>query len=154
LDFGEWKHRFGHADEMCRLLRGDRNRQRPRIGQADVLAGQNDQATRDEHQVLAGLEHARQPVQGCIRIGAAHGFDEGTDGVVMRIAGLVVDEQPLLDGVLDQRQAQDVAARRHSRVRGELQRVQCCTAVAVGAFDEVSQRGVLDLDASPAETPF
>ena len=53
-----------------------RQRQRLRIGVADVLAGEDHHPARDEARVLAGLEHARQPVERGVGVAAAHGLDE------------------------------------------------------------------------------
>ena len=62
------EHRLGHANEVGRLLGGDGKRQCVRIGQPDILPGEDDQTAGDEHQVFARLEHARQPVHGRVGI--------------------------------------------------------------------------------------
>ena len=97
---------------MRRLLRGHGDRQGLWIGQPDVFAGQDHQPACDEHQVLARLEHARQPVDSRVRVRATHGFNEGRDRVVVRVAGFVVEQSSLLHRVFDQRQVQDPGARR------------------------------------------
>ena len=45
--------RLGHTDKFHRLLRRDGQRQCIRIGEADVFAGKNDDASRDETEILA-----------------------------------------------------------------------------------------------------
>ena len=54
------------AHELDRSGGCIRHQQRLRVGHADVLAGQYDQATGNEPGVLAGFEHAGQPVQAGI----------------------------------------------------------------------------------------
>ena len=54
---------LGQPHELHRPGRGVGHHQGQGIGQADVLAGQDDQAPGDEPGVLAALEHAGQPVQ-------------------------------------------------------------------------------------------
>src|SRR5205823_2047885 len=89
------------ADVLNGLRSGDGNQQRPRVGVAYVLRGEHDHPPRDEPRVLPALQHRREVVDGRVRVGAAHRLDEGRDEVVVRIAGLVVDERPLASGVLD-----------------------------------------------------
>ncbi len=68
---GEGEAAFGHADEVDRLLRGDADEQRLRIGHADVFAGEADQAAHDVERVFARFEHAREPVERGVGVGAA-----------------------------------------------------------------------------------
>ena len=56
--------RFGQADKFHRLLRRDRERQRLRIGEADVFARKDHDAPRDETEIFAGMQHFREPVHG------------------------------------------------------------------------------------------
>ena len=65
---------------------GHRHDERLRVGLADVLAGQDDQAADDEAGVLAGLEHAGQPVEAGVGVGAPDALDEGGDHVVVLVA--------------------------------------------------------------------
>ena len=69
---------------------------RLRIGVADVLGREDHHAARDEQRVLAGLEHAHQPVDRGVGIAAAHALDERGDDVVVLLAALVVAERLLL----------------------------------------------------------
>ena len=59
---------FGHADEFDRLLGGYGYAQGIAVGHADVFAGSDDDAPGDEADVLPGVEHFGQPVEGRIRI--------------------------------------------------------------------------------------
>ena len=59
---------FGHADEVDALAGGDGDAQRLRVGEADVLGGEADQAPRDVERILAGFEHAREPVERGVRV--------------------------------------------------------------------------------------
>ena len=68
-----------------------------RIGEADVLAGGDQHAPKDEAGVFAGLHHAGQPEQGGVGIAAPERLDEGADGVEVGVALLVVEHRPLLD---------------------------------------------------------
>ena len=59
---GKVELRLGKADVLDGLCRGDGDEQRGRVGETDVLAGQDHDPAGDEPGVLTGLEHARQPV--------------------------------------------------------------------------------------------
>ncbi len=91
---------FRQADEGKGLHGRGRHYDPHRVGQADILPGQDDQAAQDEARVFPGVQHFRQPVQGGVRVGAAHRFDEGADRVVMGIPILVVQHRPALDRFL------------------------------------------------------
>ena len=84
-----------------RLCRGDGDDERLRVGQADVLRGEDDHPAGDEPGVLAALEHRGEVVDGAVGVGASHRLDEGRGEVVVRVAALVVDERPLPGRVLD-----------------------------------------------------
>ena len=87
--------RFGQADEIDRLLRRDRERQRLGIGQADILRRQDDEAPRNEPRVLASRQHLGQPVQRGIGVAPAAAFDEGGDRVVVFVLVGIVANAPL-----------------------------------------------------------
>ena len=91
---------FGQADVVEGLGGGVGDHQSHRVGQTDVFACQDDQAAQDEARVFARIEHLGQPVERCIRVAAAHGLDEGRDGVVVRVAVFVVEHGAALDGFL------------------------------------------------------
>ncbi len=50
--FGQSVFRFGHADQMSGLHRGNGYHQSLRVGQADVFAGVMDDAASDVHRVF------------------------------------------------------------------------------------------------------
>jgi len=102
---GEREVPLRKTDEVRRLLRGRRDDQGLRVGQADVLTGEDDDAASDEHRILAGVDHAHEPIQSGVGIGAAHALDERADRVVMLIAGAVVEEAPTLKCFADVGQA-------------------------------------------------
>ena len=60
--------RLRQADVLDGMRRGDGDEQRLRVGHADVLAGEDDHPAGDEAGVLAGLEHARQPVHAGVGV--------------------------------------------------------------------------------------
>ena len=106
---GEVDHRLGqvhrtfrHADEVAGLIGGHGDLQRPRVGKPHVLAGKARHAAGDVERVLAGLQHARQPVHRRVRVGIAHGLVQRGDEVVVFLALLVV-EQGFFGGALFQR---------------------------------------------------
>ena len=86
---------------MHGLLAGDGDDQRLRVGEADVLGGEDDHAPHDEQRVLAGLDHAGQPVERGVGVGAAQGLDEGADRVVVGVALAVVEVGAVLQRLFD-----------------------------------------------------
>ncbi len=69
----------GRPDELDGAGGGVGHDEAHRVGHADVLAGEDDEAAGDEAGVLAGLEHAGQPVEGGVGVGAADALDERGD---------------------------------------------------------------------------
>lgn len=84
--------RFRHADFLGRSVGGCGESQHAVVCKADVFGGDDYQAPGDVEGVFAGLQHAGEVVEGGVRVGAADGFVEGGDGVVVLVAGAVVDE--------------------------------------------------------------
>jgi hypothetical protein len=80
---------------------GDRDEQRPRIGIAHVLGGEDHHPAGDEARVLTGLEHHREVVDSRVRVPATHGLDEGGRVVVVLVAGAVVPQRTRAGGVGD-----------------------------------------------------
>jgi hypothetical protein len=80
------------------------------IAQANVFAGQNDQASKNVAGVFPGVDHAGQPVEGRIRIGPAHTLNKGADGVEVGISLFVVEHGPPLDGLFRHFQGDDNGA--------------------------------------------
>ena len=97
---GEGNARFGHSDEFHGLLRGDRERQRFRIGQSDIFAREDHDASRDEAKVFAGMQHFCEPVDRAFFVGRAHALNECADRVVVRVADAIVDDRFLLNAFL------------------------------------------------------
>ena len=81
---------LGEAHVLDGVGGGRRHHQAHRVGLADVLAGQDDQAAGDEAGVLTGLEHAGQVVQGGLGVGPPDALDEGRDHVVVLVAAVAV----------------------------------------------------------------
>ena len=96
---GEVQPHLGQPDVLDRVGGRDRDDQRLRVGHADVLARVHDQATGDEARVLPGLDHAGEPEQRGVGVGAADRLDERADDVVVRVALAVVDDRLLLHRV-------------------------------------------------------
>src|SRR3546814_1006922 len=64
-------------------------RQRARVGQADVFDRHPGQAPGEVVRVAAAVEHAREPVQRSVGVGAAHRLVQRRDLVVELLATLV-----------------------------------------------------------------
>ena len=92
---------FGHADEIDGVTSGHAQRERVRLGEADVFDGHADHAARDVKRIFSGFEHARQPVEGGVGIAVANRFVERGDDVVMLFAAFVVEQNTLLEGFVD-----------------------------------------------------
>ena len=103
---------FGQADERNASTAAVATDSALRIGVADVLGGEDHHPAQHEQRILAGLEHARHPVDRGVGIGAAHALDERRDDAVVLVAGLVVEQRPLLQRLLDRRPASAACARR------------------------------------------
>ena len=83
---------LGKTNDLGRLERGLGDEKRLRVRVANVLRGEDEDAARDELDVLARVDHARQPVERSVGIASAHGLDEGGDDVVVHVARLVVGQ--------------------------------------------------------------
>ena len=123
VGLGEVEPGLGHADQLHGLGGGDRGRQRGRVGQADVLAGQDHQPPRDEARVLARLDHPGQVVQRGVDVGAADRLDEGADHVVVLVALPVVADRGLVDGASRRLEVDRRRSRRDGRAGGRLEEV-------------------------------
>jgi hypothetical protein len=114
-------------------MRGVREHESHRVGEADIFRRANHDAARDEARVFAGVNHLRQPVERGVGIAAAHGFDEGGNGVVVRVAIAVINDGFLLDALFGGGEINvDDAVRAGIRgERGDFERVQTFARVAV-----------------------
>ena len=93
---------LGQADELAGLHRGDGQRQRVRVGVADIFAGEDYEPAGEESHVLAPFEHAGEPVHAGVGVAAADAFDQCAGGVVMVVARGIVADGFALDGVGDE----------------------------------------------------
>lgn len=94
---GEGDAGLGHADEVDGVEGVGGDVEGVGVGEADVFGGGDDEAAGDEAWVFSGVEHFGEPVEGGVGVGAADGFDEGGDGVVVGVAVAVVDDGFFLD---------------------------------------------------------
>eukprot|EP00047_Mylnosiga_fluctuans_P011544 m.21890 g.21890 ORF g.21890 m.21890 type:complete len:367 (-) comp3681_c0_seq2:3210-4310(-) len=121
-----------HAQLQDRLCGGDGLRQGVRVGHADVLRGKANESTRNISWVLAALEHPAQPVQGSIRVVAAHALVQCADRVVVLVARLIVDEVSLLKRLnRPQRNGAQPALVDLCRLGSHFERVECSAGIAV-----------------------
>ena len=111
-------------------------RQRLRVGVADVLGREAHQPARDVERILAGLEHARQPVERRVGVAVAHRLVQRRDEVVVLLAGLVVAGARAAGWLRSSVRAVDAAGRPSGAGRrrrgGQLEQVQRRPRVAVG----------------------
>ena len=148
--------RFGQADKFNRLLRRDRQRQRFRIGQTDVFAGENYDATRNEAEVLAGVQHFRKPVHRVFLIGCAHALNKRADRVVMCVARAIVNDRLLLNAFFchRDREMNDAFRIRRRGQHANLKRVQTFACVAIAQLRQMFSRILVDLHVVIAEPAF
>ena len=139
---------FRRAQEVVRVLRRERDRQRARIGEPDVLHRHPHDAARDIEHVLAALDHAREPVERAFDVAAAHGLVERGDHVVVLLAGLVVLRDAPLEHRRDVGRGHGFRLRATTRTRDvsvkRLGRVQRAASVAVGVPHEQIERVVCE----------
>ena len=149
--FREGQEALRHADEMDGVLRGDRDGERARVRQSDIFRRQDDEAPRHEERVLAGLQHAGEPVERRVRIRAAQRLDERGNGVVVRVAGLVMGQAPLHDLLDECGRDRLLPARREDR---GFEGAQGAARVAAGLNDDGVQRVRFNGRATPAQSPL
>ncbi|MNN39472.1 hypothetical protein D3C81_1535110 [compost metagenome] len=121
---------LGTAETLLHLPRGQAQVERPRVGVADILAGHAHYAAGEVQRVTAAVEHAREPVQGGIRIGATHRLVQRADLVVEGLAPLVEAPAAVAQQVLQQTDA-DFFAVLH-QIGGILQEIEQPPAITVG----------------------
>ena len=127
---------------------------RPRasgIGEADVLARHPHQPAGEVVGVLAGGEHAGQPVERGVGVALAHRLVEGGDEVEVLLPRLVVEQDLPLRHPRDRRGV-DLAVAAGGLGGGHLEQVQGGAGVARGELGEAGERLVVDLDPQRAET--
>ena len=116
-------------DELGRLHRRHRHQQAPRVGIADILAGEDHEPAGEEANVFAPLEHPGKPVETGVGIAAADALDEGAGAVVVRVAG-IVDQRLALHALAGQVEGEDEGAARLGE-DPDLERPQRPAGVAV-----------------------
>ncbi len=121
-------------DPLKRLRRRRHDDQRLRIGQPDVLTGENEHPPQDKTRIFPGVQHFRHPIQRRVGIGAAHALDKRADRVVVLVAALVVAHRALLDALLGHGQIdQDRAVRAGlGGPCGEFERIQGAARIPSG----------------------
>jgi hypothetical protein len=86
---GERELAFGRAQALVDLRGVDRDFQRARIGEPDVLARHADHAAGEVARIDASVEHAYQPVERRVRVASANALVQRRDLVVVVLAALV-----------------------------------------------------------------
>ena len=117
---------FRRAEEIESVLRGEGDGERGRFGEADVFAGHAHHAAREVERVFAGFEHAREPVEGRVGIGVAHGLVQRGDEVVVLFAGFVVAQELSLQDVFEEFGREDLGAFFRRGARCERPVPGCC----------------------------
>ena len=93
---GQGEFTLRRAEVLVGLPGGVGQDKRHGIRRADILHGGPDQPAGDEERLLTALEHAGEPVQGGVGIGAPYRLVKGGDEVVVPLAVLVVGRAALL----------------------------------------------------------
>src|SRR5688572_12648410 len=101
------------------------------------------------------MDHLRQPIERGVRVAAPHRFDEGGDGVVVRVAVAIVDDGFTLDTLFGDGQidVDEAIGGWWGGERGDLQRIQGFARVPVRDPGQVAQRFLISTNAQLAQTP-
>src|SRR5258706_2540893 len=91
---------FRAAESLVGFASIERDTQRARIGEPDVLDRHSHYTATDVKRIRAPVEHAHQPVQGRIGVRASNGLVQRRDLVVERITALVEAAQVARERVL------------------------------------------------------
>ena len=125
---------FRSAEALVGLPGVQGQGQRTGIGIADVLRCHADDAARDVRRITAPVEHPREPVQGGIRIRAAHRLVQGRDLLVERVALPV--EAAVAAGQCSGNFGRTENPAVAQQLRGDLEQVQGTACVTVGPASE------------------
>src|SRR3546814_11030055 len=87
------------ADQLDDLRHGGGLHHRLRVGQPDVLGGEDALATGDEDGSRAPLDQAGEPVEGGVDVGVAEALDVGREEVVVLLAALEIGRASGGEGV-------------------------------------------------------
>jgi len=144
---GEREFAFGRSESLIGRRGISCDLQRARIGQTDVLPGHAHNTPRQIARVSAAIEHAAKPIEGRIRMRAAHGLVQGRNLIVEGVAPLVEAAQILAQGAREQRRVNLALARRQGRARDLFQVVQKPARIAIGARAEDLARRLVEFQA-------
>src|SRR5712691_10162685 len=125
-----------------------------RIGVANVLGGEDDHASDDEQRVLAGFEHAHEPVNRRVRVAAAQTLDEGGNDVVVLFAALVIEQCLVLSSLFEQRQVDVSRFFLGGQGRRDLEGIERHPSVALGVLSKEQQRFLISGKLLSAKAAF
>ena len=153
---GEVEPALGQADPVEGLGRGGDHPQGFRVGEAHVLAGEDQHAAEEEPGVLAGMDHAGQPVDRGVGVRPAQRLDQGGDRIEVVVALLVVEHRPPLDRFLGHRQVDADHSRLvlRGRLHRQLQGVEQGPGVAVADIDEVGESILVEIHREVGVPPW
>ncbi len=120
---------FRTAEPFERLPCIEGELERSRIGVADILGSEADHSSGDVQGVATPVEHAHEPIQGSIRIGAAYRFVQRRYLVVKSLSMLVKAAPPADCDLVDGTVRNCIAV---AQFGGKFEKVQCPSRVAVG----------------------
>ena len=148
---GEIDHRLGQSQfplgrtqPLVGLAGIERETQRARVGETNVLRRHAHQPSPQIQRIGAAVEHAHQPVQSRVRIGAAHALVQGGNLVVERVAAFVEAAQIARQRVLD-KCAVDIAAGFARRGLQDFEQIEQPPRVAVGEPDQAFARARIEV---------
>ena len=134
---------FGAAEALLNVPGIEAQGERARVGVADLLAGHAHHPPGDVERVAAAVEHAREPVQRGVRVGAAHRLVQRADLVVENVAALVEAPHRVAQHLFHQRPI-DARLLPVGEVQGDLQHIQQPAGVTVGVAEQQVAGVVLD----------
>ncbi len=126
---GHRQFAFRAAEALLHIPGRQAQAQSPRVGVADVFAGHAYHAAGQVQGVAATVDHAREPIQRTVRVGAAYGFVQRRNLVVKRFAALVETPACVTEQALQQVDTDFAAV--FGQVRGVFQQIEKAAAVAV-----------------------
>ena len=102
-------------------------------------------ASEPKSRVFSSLEHAAQPIEGGVGVGISDGFVQSGDEVKVFLAGFVVDEDALLEGLGGDFAGDHLAGGAGGEFGGNFKGVEGVAGVAGGVrgeeFEGVAGRG-------------
>ena len=118
------------------------------VGQADVFPGHADDAAGEVAGVGAAVEHAAEPVEGGVGVGAAHGFVQGGDLVVEAFAAFVETADLAAEAVGQEVGVEMVDAAGGGGAQELFEQVEQAAGIAVGGLDEQFLRVCFEAEAA------